>query len=136
MKLLIDTNILLSVLLNQNDHETALEFLDKVEKFDIQYSISEFGMYSAYLLITRRKRPDILNEFISYLEKGKNINIENLKPSDLREIINLKVNLDFDDRVQYYLAKKKNLQLISFDADFDKTDLKRLTPSEALEQLF
>lgn len=39
-----------------------------------------------------------------------------------------KWHLDFDDAYQYTVVKKHQLQLVSFDKDFDKTDLKRLEP--------
>lgn len=44
----------------------------------------------------------------------------------------IRFNLDFDDAYQYYLAKKYNLTVVSFDKDFDRTDLRRKTPGEIL----
>lgn len=42
-------------------------------------------------------------------------------------------NLDFDDAVQYLVAKRENIDaIISFDSDFDKTDLERKEPREIL----
>ncbi len=46
-----------------------------------------------------------------------------------------RVGLDFDDGLQYYYAKKLGASIISFDKDFDKTDLKRLEPASLLESL-
>lgn len=46
-----------------------------------------------------------------------------------------KVNLDFDDGLQYYYAKKLGVNIISFDKDFDKTDLKRLEPRDVIKLL-
>jgi len=37
-------------------------------------------------------------------------------------------NLDVDDGIQYYVAKTRSLKLISFDKDFDKTDIERIDP--------
>ena len=42
-------------------------------------------------------------------------------------------NLDFDDAYQYVVAEKYNLTIISFDSDFDRTELGRKTPREVLE---
>ncbi|NTV47430.1 MAG: PIN domain-containing protein [Chlorobiales bacterium] len=36
--------------------------------------------------------------------------------------------LDYDDAYQYTLARKYGLDLVSFDRDFDKTDMKRIVP--------
>ncbi|RKU08198.1 VapC toxin family PIN domain ribonuclease [Candidatus Poribacteria bacterium] len=41
-------------------------------------------------------------------------------------------NLDFDDAYQYAVAKKYDLQLISFDTDFDQTDRGRREPADVL----
>ena len=43
-----------------------------------------------------------------------------------------KFNLDFDDAYQYAVAAKYELQLISFDTDFDRTERKRKEPIEVL----
>ena len=40
--------------------------------------------------------------------------------------------LDFDDALHYATAKKHNFTLVSFDQDFDRTDLPRKTPSDIL----
>jgi hypothetical protein len=41
-------------------------------------------------------------------------------------------NLDFDDAYQYVAAEKHDLTLVSFDADFDRTDRGRKTPADIL----
>ena len=38
--------------------------------------------------------------------------------------------LDFDDALHYATAQKHNLTLVSFDHDFDRTDLVRRTPCD------
>lgn len=40
--------------------------------------------------------------------------------------------LDFDDAYQYVIAKRDHLTLVSFDADFDRSDLERKTPAQVL----
>ena len=39
-------------------------------------------------------------------------------------------HLDFDDAYQYVAAAKNNLNLVSFDSDFDRTDRGRKRPAE------
>jgi uncharacterized protein len=41
-------------------------------------------------------------------------------------------NLDFDDSYQYVVARQFGLALVSFDTDFDRTDLERNTPADLL----
>jgi len=43
--------------------------------------------------------------------------------------------LDFDDAYQYVIAKRDKLTLVSFDTDFDHTDLQRQTPAQILASL-
>ncbi len=44
-------------------------------------------------------------------------------------------NLDFDDAYQYTIAENYDLQLVSFDTDFDRTERGRVTPQQVLERL-
>jgi len=46
-------------------------------------------------------------------------------PDEMEKVINAqkKFSLDFDDAYQYVSAQKNELKLVSFDTDFDKTDL-------------
>jgi hypothetical protein len=44
-------------------------------------------------------------------------------------------NLDFDDAYQYVAAKRDLLSFVSFDTDFDRSDLTRLTPAQVLAAL-
>ena len=43
--------------------------------------------------------------------------------------------LSFDDAYQYVAAEKHNLTLVSFDADFDRTERGRKTPGDVLRGL-
>ena len=40
--------------------------------------------------------------------------------------------LDFDDAYQYVAAERNDVTLVSFDGDFDDTELGELTPREAM----
>jgi predicted nucleic acid-binding protein len=43
------------------------------------------------------------------------------------------LGLDFDDAYQYVAAEKRDLTLVSFDSDFDRTRRGRKTPGEVLD---
>jgi len=62
------------------------------------------------------------------------ISILSLGPEDVIELhkIAQMFNLDFDDAYQYAVAEKHNLQLISFDRDFDRTTRRRKEPLEVI----
>lgn len=57
-------------------------------------------------------------------------------PKDMKKVIEVikEYNLDFDDAYQYFLAKNYNLILVSFDKDFDKTNIYRKTPEDITKE--
>lgn len=133
--MLIDSNIVFSLLLEQNDYKETEKLFDAIEHLSLKVQILDFALYSATLKFIGRGNDQEIKQFLKILDSSKNIFIYRPKPSEIYEALSLKVNLDLDDKLHYYLAKKKNLTLISFDRDFDKTDLKRLTPAQALATL-
>lgn len=133
--MLIDTNILLSAILKQGDYINSRKLLKFIEKYNIEITILDFAFYSTCITLSRRKEENLLKNIIDYILRIKNFHLYRATLEEMLEINNLKINLDFDDKMHYYLTKKKKLKLISYDADFDKTDIKRLTPKEALEML-
>lgn len=42
-------------------------------------------------------------------------------------------DLDLDDAYPYVAVTSRELQLVSFDTDFDRTDLERLEPQDVLD---
>jgi len=96
--------------------------------------ITDFSLHSIGVILSRLKKWDLLNNFIDDLFINSALAILRLEPSDILLIIqNMKrYNLDFDDAYQYVAAKKHHLTMVSFDRDFDLTDLGRKTPGEFL----
>ncbi|MEK7673515.1 MAG: PIN domain-containing protein [Patescibacteria group bacterium] len=133
--ILIDTNILCSLLLQQNDYANTEKFFAKSDEFNLQISVLDFSIYSICLLLTRRQEHKVVGRLLKFIENRRNIKIYRPNFSDINAVADQKIKLDFEDGLHYYLAKKKNLTFISYDSDFDKTDLKRLTPSQALTEL-
>ena len=65
------------------------------------------------------------------------VSLIRLKPEDSKQLIEVvnQFKLDFDDAYQYLAAELNDLTIVSFDKDFDKTELGRKTPSQILKQL-
>jgi predicted nucleic acid-binding protein len=65
------------------------------------------------------------------------IGLLSLHPEDMETVISSskKFSLDFDDAYQYTVANRYDLELVSFDTDFRRTDNKNKTPSEILEMI-
>jgi predicted nucleic acid-binding protein len=63
------------------------------------------------------------------------LNLVSLFPEDMEKVImvSLLFGIDFDNAYQYAVAEKYGLIIISFDSDFDRTELGRKTPKEVLQ---
>lgn len=133
--MLIDTNIIFSALLQQNDFENSRELLSIISKNKNKFSMTDFALYSLCLELIKRKEILLLSDFLYQFIHSNTVKIEHLPANELISMINdQKIQLDFDDKLHYWLAKKYNLQLVSYDKHFDQTDLKRLTPAQALKK--
>ena len=132
MKLLIDTNIFLEVILGQEKAEEAKELLANAG--DNNLFFSDYSVHSIGLLLFRRKQHDIFQEFLLDLTAKAGMRELSVRADDLRSVIKVaqKFGLDFDDAYQYAIAEKRGLTLVSFDKDFDHTDRGKKTPSEIL----
>ena len=129
---LADTNIFLEGLLSQSKAAEVQSFLQSIDLNTI--FMTDFSLHSIGIILFRRKKFAL---FISFLEDivVDGVGILSLDPEDLK-ILNepvQKFNLDFDDAYQYVVAEEYDLQLISFDKDFDQTDRERKEPVELLK---
>jgi predicted nucleic acid-binding protein len=97
-------------------------------------AISEFSFYSIGIILCRLNKDELFEDFLDDIENSliSKIKLEN---KDVKYLLQIrkKYNLDFDDAYQYVVAEKYNLTIISFDSDFDRTELGRKTPREILE---
>ena len=115
---LVDTNIFLEALLRRKRTTEVQAFLQSVDLSEI--FITDFSLHSIGIILFQRRKYAI---FLSFLEDIviDGVHILSLSPED-HKTLSLpvrKFNLDFDDAYQYTVADKYNLQLISFDQDFD-----------------
>ena len=132
MRLLIDTNILLEVILDQGKADEARALLSRTD--DHWLCMSDFGLHSIGLLLVRRKQPDIFRQFVQDMIVDGGVAVSSLAAEDMESVLEAseKFNLDFDDAYHYAVAGKHDLILVSFDADFDSTKRGRRTPSQIL----
>jgi hypothetical protein len=132
MRYLVDTNVWLELLLGQEKLDECKEFFQNVDTNLI--AISEFSFYSIGIILCRLNKDELFEDFLDDIENSliSKIKLEN---KDVKYLLQIrkKYNLDFDDSYQYVVAEKYNLTIISFDSDFDRTELGRKTPREILE---
>ncbi len=124
---LIDTNIFLEILLKQEKSNQSKKILSLQNSNDLY--LTTFSLHSICVVMINENLQNELKLFLATGIKDK-INILSVKSEDLNLIIDNtnKYNLDFDDAYQYTAAKLYNLHLVSYDKDFDKTDIKRIEP--------
>jgi len=128
MRLLVDTNIFLEILLEQNRAEEAKDLLRKVDQHD--FFISDFSLHSVGLILLRQRKPEVFRQFLTDLISDAGIIQLGLSPSEMEEVIQAAASfrLDFDDAYQYAVAERYGLAIVSFDADFDRTAQGRIQP--------
>lgn len=128
MRLLIDTNIFLEILLEQSRSEEAKELLRKVDQHD--FFMPDFALHSVGLLLLRQRKPEVFRTFLSDIISNAGIIQLGLSPLEMEKVIQASGNfrLDFDDAYQYAVAERYGLTIVSFDSDFDRTAQGRLQP--------
>ncbi|MFQ6094216.1 MAG: type II toxin-antitoxin system VapC family toxin [bacterium] len=132
MRLLIDTNIILEVILEQAKAKEARALLAKTEDHD--FFISDFSLHSIGLILFRRNQHLTFQQFLNDMITRSGTMLTSLSVEDMESVIDAaqRFNLDFDDAYQYVTAEKYNLTLVSFDSDFDRTERGRKTPAEVV----
>jgi len=127
---LVDTNVWLESLLGQERAEEADRFLANTDAEDL--AITDFALHSIGLVLMRLGRADLLIPFVTDIASEPGVAVLSVEALDLARIPELssRYGLDFDDAYQYLAAKNHGCTLVSFDADFDRTDLPRRTPAD------
>jgi len=129
---LLDTNIWLERLLEQERASEVSRFLELVP--GSQLAITDFAFHSIGVIMLKLNKADAMIHFADDLFGEGEVSLVNLAPHDTRAIADaaMKYRLDFDDAYQYASAEKYDLQLISFDTAFDRTDRSRKVPSDVV----
>jgi len=130
VRVLVDTNVFLEVLLAQSRATEARKFLESWpahELFATDYTVHSIG-----LLLFRRKQPDTFRQFVDDIFFKSRAAMLSLKPAELEAVIDAAsgFGLDFDDAYQYATAVRHGLSIVSFDTDFDRTPRGRMLPSQ------
>lgn len=88
------------------------------------------------MVLTRLKKDDIFEDFLSDTLEDSGVRRVWLDTTDLKHLLAVRkqFKLDFDDAYQYIAAEKYDLTLVSFDKHFDHTELGRRTPEELVAE--
>jgi hypothetical protein len=133
MKLLIDTNIFLKVILEQEKAKEARTFLSQVEVHE--FFISDYSLHSIGLLLFHRGQHEVFRRFLKDMVLEAGVTVIALAAQEMEDIVQIarRFGLDFDDAYQYAVAARYGLTIVSFDSDFDRTERGRRTPGDLLE---
>jgi uncharacterized protein len=129
---LVDTNIFLEGLLDQLKAGDVEAFFRSHNLGKL--AVTDLSVHSIGIILFRLKEYRLFTDFIDDMIVG-GMKVLSLGPGEMKamERSAKKFGLDFDDAYQYTVAKNHNLELVSFDKDFERTDLKHKEPSEALQ---
>jgi len=132
MKLLLDTNIFLEVILDQERANEARTLLSEVEGHE--FFISDYSLHSIGLLLFRRGKHEVFRQFLEDMVLGVGVAVITLSAQEMESLIEAaqRFGLDFDDAYQYAVAERYGLTIVSFDSDFDRTELGRKIPKDLL----
>jgi len=130
MRLLIDTNVFLEIILQQDKAEQAKTLLERIDNHE--FFISDYSLHSIGVLLFHRRQHDIFREFLDDMTLNAGMTVISVFADGMRAIIVVapKFNLDFDNAYQHVAAEKNDLNIVSFDSDFDRTERGRKTPAE------
>ena len=131
---LLDSNIWLERLLNQAKSEEVGKFLNTIHSQNL--FMTDLSFHSVGIILDKLNKRELLMSFVHDTFIYGAVQLINVMPSNTTEVIKFieLFNLDFDDAYQYTAAEKYNLQIVSFDTDFDKTERGRKTPAQILSQ--
>jgi hypothetical protein len=132
MRLLVDTNLFIEVLLNQASAGDARTVLENRKGHELY--VSDFALHSIGLLLFRHKQYQVFRQFLQDVIDRAGIGVVSLSATEMDALVDVaaKFNLDFDDAYQYRAATRHRLRIVSFDADFDRTAEGRLLPTDVL----
>lgn len=132
-RLVIDANIFLEALLDQKRADECFILLDRLLQSDQEVFITVFSLFAVALRLETEGKLEAFIRFLDDCEKAEFILLQANYDNQRKAIkIAKHSELDFDDAQQYLAVKELNAALVSFDDDFDKTDIKRLEPKDLL----
>jgi predicted nucleic acid-binding protein len=130
--LLVDANVFIELFLGQEKAEECERFLKKISSGELEAVVSKFTIHA--IEVTLNDSALILS-FLRNVQGSLGLNVYETGVEDemAASMLMDKVKLDFDDAVQYYLAKKLGVKaIVSYDRHFDRVDVKRKEPSDFL----
>jgi predicted nucleic acid-binding protein len=131
---LIDANIFLEVIFRREYWPASMQFLNRVAAGHSTAFISAFELHGIEALLSHRNQFTALDRFLRGVESSRGLSVYYSTVREEHEALQYtkQFSLDFDDSLQYAIAKTLNLTLVSYDHDFDCTNLTRREPQDLI----
>lgn len=132
MRLLIDTNLFLEVLLSRSHKEEVLQLFALTS--DHSFYVSHFTVDSIGLYLVRGGQPQVFQQWVSDIAQSQSFQMVVLSLDQISLVPHFaqSLGLDYDDAYIYTAAEEYDLQIVSFDRHFDKTPRGRKEPEELI----
>jgi predicted nucleic acid-binding protein len=132
---LVDTNVWVEAFLGQQKTKEAADFLKRVSP--ARLFITDYTIFSIGIILTKLDRGEVFGRFLQDVLIGNPVRVIRHMPLELNEVpkVSKRFKLDFDDAYQYVAARSNGMELVSFDADFDRTDITRKSPRAIIDRL-
>ncbi len=74
----------------------------------------------------------VLKEFLQSIQSIQNLTVYRTESGEDIEVVSCaeQLQFSFDDALQYFVAKKFDATIVSFDRHFDQTELRRIEPRD------
>lgn len=132
MIVLVDTNIFLELFLDQERADDCEKFLSKVSDGEIEGVVTHFSVHAIEAILDNS---EAIQGFLRNLQRSIGLEVYNTTLEDemAASMLMDRIGLDFDDSLQYYVAKKLGVEaIVSFDKHFDIVDIPRKEPKDFL----
>lgn len=132
--ILLDTNIFLELLLDQKQATECESLLELVSTGRVEAAVTHFTIHAIEVALGSGKS---LDAFLRNLEHSAGLYVYDTSISEeiAVSLISKKIDRDFDDTIQYFVAKKLGAQaIVSFDEHFDGLDIPRTEPDDLLRK--
>lgn len=131
--ILIDTNVFLELLLGQSRAGDCRAFLERVSGGQVEAVATRFSVHVTEAVIGEG---ELLTRFIRNIENSEGLYVydTDLTEESSAALLTGQLRLDFDDAIQYYVAKRLGATaIVSFDRHFDGLDVPRMEPRDFLK---
>ena len=126
--ILLDTNIFLEMFLRQSRAAQCKNLLDRISEGALEAVVTRFSVHAIEALLGKA---EIVSMFLRNLEASTGLMVYDTGNDDeiATTVVQQKTKLDFDDALQYFVAKKLGADcIVSFDKHFDGLDIERKEP--------